>query len=179
MGAIRFRLLSLGLLCLATQGCSAIVANGGAHVENVLRPGKSDQAIQTMLGAPTGRFIFPEPIPAYQVYELAKLGRYDERLQLETPILGYADYQFTGWVYNPEAYQVFGMAAAFTLGISEFVLFPSLIGYTIDQSHIVHRYRVWYRTDHTYFAHISSDHWTEWRWVDPSADKSPAGGSNR
>jgi hypothetical protein len=155
-------LLLLSVSLMFCSGCSALFAQSGKNVHRVLTAGKTDQQIRKVLGQPTSHDSFSGSRPASSFPELVRLSRVLRDLPLDAPLSGYEDYEYRGNVYAPERYQAFGMIGGMTFGAGEVIQFPWLVSYTVKEGKVVHRFRVWYRPDRTYFAHVwSDDYWAE------------------
>lgn len=154
--------LLLSVSVMFFSGCSGIFAQSGKNVHRVLKAGKNDHQIRQVLGQPAAQESFSVSRPVSDVPELVRLSRVLRHIRLDAPLSGYKDYEYRGNVYDPERFQGFGMIGSMTFGAGEVVQFPWLVSYTIKEGKVVHRFRVWYRPDRTYFAHVwSDDYWAE------------------
>ncbi|MFO1513926.1 MAG: hypothetical protein U1F83_13585 [Verrucomicrobiota bacterium] len=154
--------LLLALSMMFCSGCSALFAQSGKNVHRVLTAGKPDQQIRKVLGLPISQETFSGSRPASDIPELVRLQRVLSDLPLDALLSGYEEYEYRGNVYAPQRYQAFGMIGGMTFGAGEVIQFPWLVSYTVKEGKVVHRFRVWYRPERTYFSHVwSDDYWAE------------------
>jgi hypothetical protein len=155
-------LLLLSVCMMFCTGCSALFSQSGTNVHRVLKAGKTDQQIRKILGQPTAQKRFSVSRPASAVPELVRLSRVLRDMPLDARLSGYEDYEYRGNVYAPDRYEAYGMIGGMTFGAGEVIQIPWLVSYTLKEGKVVHRFRVWYRPDRTYLAHVwSDDYWAE------------------
>jgi len=157
--ARRDRFARLGWLALAAgagvllSGCSLLIAQGGKHPEKIFTATASAGTIRKELGPPTEQWTYPQPRPASEIPDLAKLATLRTNLSLAAPVGSRADYHFKGRVYDGIDPMICWTIDKSTLGIGEIFAFPFSIDAAIQESRLTHWYRVWYRPDGSYFAH--------------------------
>jgi hypothetical protein len=135
------------------SGCSLLVSQGGKDMRRVFVPAASVATIRKELGQPTVQVSFPQALPASGIPELVTLAKFTRELSLSTPIGSHEDYAFKGRVYRDEAEGIV-MVDTLTFGAGELLMFPLAVHGAVQDSHTTHRYRVWYRPDSNYFAHV-------------------------
>lgn len=137
---------------LLSSGCVTAIENGGKDMSRVFVSTNSQAQIRQALGKPTAEITYPEPLAASTIPELGFRIRF-EKLPPETLIQGYDDFAYRGRLYAPDG-EGLAYMNTFTPMIGEVIFFPFVALGAIGESSEIHRYRVWYRTDGTFFAQM-------------------------
>jgi hypothetical protein len=154
MSENKFLLSVLGVIVAGwCSGCSLLVMQGGKRMDRVFTAGASDQKIRKSLGPPITQVAYPQPRAASEIPEIVKLAKLTPTLPLTNSVAGYEEYSFQGRVYQDES-QGIVMVDTITFGAGELLLFPLSVRQAAQDRNRVHRFRVWYRPDRTYFAHV-------------------------
>jgi len=127
-------------------------------MDRVFTPTNSSEQIYRALGKPTRTVVYTEPVLASAIPRLASHLQFHEELPSGTPIGRCDDFAFRGRIYNPDG-EGLAYLNTFLPIMGEIIAFPFAAYQAIKESRQIHRYRVWYRADERYFAHVElSDH---------------------